>query len=456
VLASARATIRRHAMLAGGDAVVVGVSGGADSIALLHVLAQLAPEWRLALSVLHVDHGLRADSARDAEVVRAVGRQLGVPVHVQAVTVARHGSLEAAARLARYGALEAHADRIGAGRIAVGHTLDDQAETVLMRLLARAGVRGLAGIPPVRGRVIRPLLAERRAALRSLLLDARLVWIEDPSNRDLRFLRNRVRHQLLPALERASGADVALALAGLGRLARGWTEALDSLAAEALRHHATRAPDAIELSADALAGLPPVVAAETLRLAMAELGLRAPLRAWAQRELRRALAVPPPRRPVRVGGVTLEASAGRIRVGRRRPGRLPPRPLAVPGRVALPEAGMALATTLLPARGYVVPRARDRAAFDADALPGPLLVRGRRRGDRLTPFGETMPRRLKRLLMAAGIARWQRGLLPLVQAGPEIAWVAGVRRAALAPVTGRTRRVLEISLMPLADPSPDQ
>jgi tRNA(Ile)-lysidine synthase len=132
-----------------------------------------------------------------------------------------------------------------------------------------------------------------------------------------------------------------------------------------------------------------------------------------------------------------------------------PRALAVPGHLPLPEAGVAVVATIVPAEGYAIPCTPDRAAFDADLLAGPLVVRGRRRGDRVTPFGATAPRRLKRLLIAAGISRWERGLVPLVQAGADIAWVAGLRRAALAPVTGATRRVLELVLVPLAKPGYD-
>src|SRR5688572_20916139 len=153
-------TLRRHTMLTGGEPVLVGVSGGADSVALLTTLLTLAPAWRLNLRVLHVDHGLRQDSAADAQFVRRVGERLGVPVDVSVVRVGP-GSVEAAARVARHAALEAAAEQVGATRIALGHTADDQAETVLMRLIEGTGVRGLAGIPPVRGRIIRPLIAVR-------------------------------------------------------------------------------------------------------------------------------------------------------------------------------------------------------------------------------------------------------------------------------------------------------
>src|SRR5262249_49879300 len=184
-------------MLSGGETVVVGVSGGADSVALLHVLLRLAPELTLRLHVLHVDHGLRADSARDGQFVQALGVGLAVSVEVVRVRVAA-GSVEAAARAARYDALEAAADRIGAARIALGHTADDQAETLVMRVLEGTGVRGLAGIPVVRGRVIRPLIESRHHDAVATLNAVGLEWLEDPSNRDLRFFRNRVRHIVIP------------------------------------------------------------------------------------------------------------------------------------------------------------------------------------------------------------------------------------------------------------------
>ena len=184
-----------------------------------------------------------------------------------------------------------------------------------------------------------------------------------------------------------------------------------------------------------------------LRQAAARLGSRAPLRAWAHRGLRRVLAPAPPRRPFRLGGVRVEVSGDRIRVGTQPAPALPPRTLTVPGRVALPEIGRALEARLLPAAGYVLPRSADCVAFDAAGCPRSLLVRGRRRGDRFVAFGAG-ERRLKSLLIDAGVPRWDRNRLPLVEAGGEILWVAGVRRAAAAPLTAATQEVLEIRLVP--------
>src|SRR5437773_1868980 len=174
-----RATLRRHAMLAGGERILVGVSGGADSVALLAALAAVALALRLELHALHVDHQLRPESGRDGDFVQRLGERLGVPVTIVRVDVPRAGSLEAAARGARHAALEAAAGRVGATRIALGHTADDQAETVLMRLFEGAGVRGLAAIPPVRGRIIRPLIETRRRDVEAALRASGLPWIED-------------------------------------------------------------------------------------------------------------------------------------------------------------------------------------------------------------------------------------------------------------------------------------
>jgi tRNA(Ile)-lysidine synthase len=375
-------------------------------------------------------------------------------VAVTAVTVTGPGSLQAAARTARYAALEAEAARIGADRIALGHTADDQAETVLMRMLEGTGVRGLAGIPPVRGRVIRPLLGVRHRALVAALESAGLAWIEDPSNRDPRFVRTRVRHDILPRLAAAGDADIVPALAQVARQARETVEALERVATAELTRSGRTGRGAVTLPLAALAALPRPVAAEVLRQAAARLGCRAPLRAWAHRGLERVLASPVPRRPFRLGPLVFEVSAGIVRVGPARLTGLAPRPLPVPGVLTLPEAGLVLEARLLPAAGYRVPRDEERVAFDAATLSGPLNVRGRRPGDRFQPFGAPGARQLKGLFIDAKVPRWDRDRWPLVEADGAIVWVPGLRRGATAPVTPATRRLIELELTPLSPRAP--
>ncbi|PYM92282.1 MAG: tRNA lysidine(34) synthetase TilS [Candidatus Rokuibacteriota bacterium] len=448
-------TIRRHAMLAGGETVLVGVSGGADSVALLHLLIALVPSWRLRLHVLHVDHELRPDSARDGDFVRALGARLGVPVDVATVTVDRRASLEAAARTARHAALEAWAARVGAQRIALGHTADDQAETVLMRLLQGAGVRGLAGIPPVRGQIIRPLIEVRRAALEAELRRADLSWVEDPTNRDPKFLRNRIRHELLPLLADSYNPEVATALARVATLARDTVSTLDRAASAELDRLGVLGDQTVTLPLARLRSLARQTAAEVLRQGAGRLGSRAPLRAWAHRGLRRVLATPAPRRPFKLGGITIEVSCGLVRLALASPPRLPERAVAVPGRTELPEIGLALEARVVAAGEYAVPRESSRVAFDADELAGPLVVRARRTGERLVSFGGG-ERRLKTLLIDAKVPRWERGRIPVVESGGEIVWVGNLRRGASARVTRRTRRVLELALVPLAKSERDR
>ena len=206
-----REAIQAHRLLARGDRVLVGVSGGPDSVALLHLLVGLKDDLRIRLAVAHVDHQLRSDSQDDAEFVAGLARGFGLPAAIVRRDVrhesdARGLSLEDRARRVRYAAFQEIATEQAATRLALAHTADDQAETVLMRLLRGSGLTGLAGIPMTRAlgdvTIIRPLLGVWREEVLGYLRQHRLSCRQDPTNRDPRFLRNRIRHELLPLLER--------------------------------------------------------------------------------------------------------------------------------------------------------------------------------------------------------------------------------------------------------------
>ena len=222
-----------------GATMLLAISGGPDSTALLHGALRLAPGRGWQLAVAHLDHGLRAGSADEAAAVAAAAARLGLPVEVRRTDVAslaasEHRSLEDAGRQARYRFLEEVADRLGTGAlIATAHTADDAAETMLLRLARGSGLRGVRGIPARRGRIVRPLLAARRGMLRAALDAAGIDYVIDPSNSDPGHARNRVRAELVPALERASPGAVE-ALLRFGRLAADDDDLLDSLAAAEL------------------------------------------------------------------------------------------------------------------------------------------------------------------------------------------------------------------------------
>src|SRR5882672_4487701 len=224
-----RRTIARHDMIHQGDRVLVAVSGGPDSTALLSLLRRLAPEMRLELHVAHLDHGWRGRaSAADAEFVRRMALRFGLPVTVGRVDPRtwlvrerRQSSREARARTLRTEFLLQTARQIGARRIALGHTRDDQAESFLLRLLRGSGARGLAGtFPVVDGMIIRPLIDVGRADLIAYLKEKHLTYRVDATNRDLGLTRNRVRRRLLPFLEREFNPNIVETLAHAADLLR--------------------------------------------------------------------------------------------------------------------------------------------------------------------------------------------------------------------------------------------
>ncbi len=202
LLTLARRSIERHRLFGAGDRVLVAVSGGPDSMGLLSVLARLAPTLRFELAAAGVDHGLRPEAGRELELARGFAEHLGVPFAILRVEVARGGNLQARARDARLCALRAERERLAASCLATAHHLEDRAETVLIRLVSGSGARGLGCLPPRDGDLVRPLLDATRADIDAHLARHHVPSSRDPSNRDRRFLRTRVREDILPLLVR--------------------------------------------------------------------------------------------------------------------------------------------------------------------------------------------------------------------------------------------------------------
>jgi tRNA(Ile)-lysidine synthase len=252
--------------LTAGELVLVACSGGADSLALAAAAAFLAPRLDLRAGGVTVDHGLQPGSGERAAQVADLLAKLGLdPVRAAAVTVPAGAGPEAAARVARYAALDLAAEECDAAAILLGHTLDDQAETVLLGLARGSGGRSLAGMPARRGRYRRPLLAVRRATTGAACAELGLDPWQDPHNRDLRFARARVRHQALPALEAALGPGVAEALARTAGQLRADVECLDDLAFAESGQLRGRASDPAGLDVGWLRALPAAIRTRVLR-----------------------------------------------------------------------------------------------------------------------------------------------------------------------------------------------
>ncbi|HET9971964.1 MAG TPA: tRNA lysidine(34) synthetase TilS [Streptosporangiaceae bacterium] len=268
-VAEVRTAVR--ACLAGltaGELVLVACSGGADSLALAAATAFVAPRLGLRAGAVTVDHGLQPGSAERAADIVVLLAKLGLdPVRSTAVAVAPAGASgpENAARVARYGALDTAAAADGATAVLLGHTLDDQAETVLLGLARGSGGRSLAGMPARRGRYRRPLLAVRRAATAAACAELGLEPWQDPHNSDFRFTRARVRHQALPALEAALGPGVAEALARTAAQLRADAECLDDLAFAESGQLRRGGSDPAGLDVAWLAALPAAIRTRVLR-----------------------------------------------------------------------------------------------------------------------------------------------------------------------------------------------
>lgn len=396
-----------------GDSLCVALSGGRDSVVLLHALRQLAPS--LGLSALHVHHGLSADADDWAAFCVALCRDWGIPLQVQRVEVPRASGLglEAAARALRHECF-AHC---GAPWLALAHHRDDQAETVLLNLLRGAGVDGARGMAVERAhahlgvRIVRPLLDTPRSALDAYAAAHGLTWIDDESNRDTAFRRNYLRHEITPRLAaRFPGAQAALARAAahFGEAA----ELLDELAVADRR----QAAPAGRIRLAALNALSPARARNLLRHELRLAGSAAPDTRWIDEALRQLASLSPQAAIcVRVGAYALHAYRGELYLVHLA-GRSLPQALAWHAEASVPWAG-----------GRVLCQPTIGQGLGCDQLSGGVLrLLPRSGGERLQPDLRRPRRSLKNLLQEAAIPPWERERLPFLWCGDELAWIGGI------------------------------
>ncbi len=455
-----RATIEKYRLLAPGDRVVVGVSGGPDSLALLHALLAFAPEYRLVLWVAHLNHMFRGQAAaEDAEYVRALAERLGLGVTVEAVDVpkliaATGLSPEEAARQARYDFLHRVADKVGANRIAVGQNRDDQAETILLNLLRGAGAEGLAGMDPGRDSiVIRPLLAVPRSEIEAYCASLGLTPRIDATNSEPIYRRNRIRLQLLPLLEREYNANIREGLVRTAALLRDEQDYLSRLTRARLSEISQVLPPGIALDLDALAGEHRAMQRRLLRAAIEAVhgDLRGIEFDHIEAVLRLVSASPTGKRLDLPRGLVIEREYGRLRLYLSEQRSEVPEPvcqeITVPGMTVIRELGCQVQAWFLSQPGASDTPGRYLAWLDLDRLTLPLKVRTRRDGDWLQPLGMAGTKKVKAILQEAKVPRSGRERVPLLVDGEDqIIWVVGYKLAAGAAASPGTRRVLAVAV----------
>ena len=454
-VADVHACIDEGRMLPHGAHVVVAVSGGADSVALLATLFQLRSHYGITLTVVHVNHQLRGkESHRDALFVEQYAARLGVPCYVESVDVksvqrTQGLSPQHAARKLRYEYFTRMQHTLSATRVALGHTANDQAETLLVRLVRGSGPAGFAGMPSVRLPYIRPLMRMYRHEIEAYLTAHGLPWVEDRTNVERRYLRNRLRLDLLPLLRQYNPQidkrlnDLAAMLSADNRYLERQTDTLMPqviswqtegrlflecrafcTAALSLQRRVLRRISDTVLHVETVVNFRHI---EVLRhlLTEAESGKRATFPGGWRAERQRS-------------GVLLWNL-------RHLPSRSRIRTLPVPGHIDMPELALRLTAEVLARAPTCLATESDVAYMDLQRLKFPLAVRCRQPGDRVYPLGAPGSKKLKDFFIDKKIPKAQRDMIPLVTSGSEIVWVVGYGLAEPCKVHPHTQQVVRLS-----------
>ena len=441
--------IRRRTLLGAADRVGVAVSGGGDSVALLRLLLELRSQLGVVLSVVHFNHGLRgAESEADEQFVAQLAQQNGLELRcnrgdVMNYAASRHLSTEAAARQLRYQYFRGLLGEKRLNCIATGHTLDDQAETVLLKLVRGAGTRGLAGIYPrlpvggfqISVAIVRPLLSTRRSRLEAYLKEIGQEWREDSSNRDLRHARNRVRLGIVPRLERSLNPAVRETLAETAEIARAEEEYWQAEVARVLP--TLWKADRRILQVSELGRLALALRRRVVRAAAECLGLHLEFK-----HVEEILGPRPAKSSMLPGGWVFSRTDGALQFDR--PDRKEKAAnsdyeyaMAVPGLVQVPEIQACFEAAVI--RAVAAPGYNPDQVFDPALLGKELTVRNWRAGDRFWPAHSKSPKKVKELLQDRKLTGSVRKLWPVVASGPEIVWVRGFPAPArLRPREGAT------------------
>ncbi len=452
ILRAFKTAVSGYGMLTEGDIVVAAISGGADSMVLLHLLDKLKNELSIELIVAHLNHNLRGrESLRDFNSVKRAASRLGLKFEGKTLKKgelkAGKMSLQEAARAKRLKFLEGAAKKYGAGRIALGHTADDQAETVIMRLLKGSSLTGLKGIPPVRGLYIRPLIGITRKDIEAYAGKEGIGYVVDSSNLTAKYLRNDIRLKLIPYLKRNYNPNITETLS---RTASVLKEDDDFIGSEAQKFFPKvslgKGDGAITLERKAMLKLHKAVLARILLKTIGSLIPNPDVYSSHFRSFFDVLEGKDPSASLTLpNGVRIFREYERIIVSRRKAKAKKPFSvvLKVPGVTKV--SGGYFKAEILDIAPEPLGRGEETAYFDASLTGrGPLMARAFKPGDRIVPFGMKGHKKVKEVFIDKKIPLGQRASMPLVVSGKDVLWIPGVRRSGLFKVEKDTGKVLRV------------
>lgn len=456
IIQKVKKTIEKYNMLTVADHVLVGLSGGPDSVCLLYLLHLLKPEYKLKISAAYIDHGLRPeDIPKEIEFCNLLCKSLDIPFHTKAVDVKTYAvqekiNLQEAARILRYASLEQISLLIKAHKIAIAHNADDQAETVIMRLLRGAGPAGLSGIHPVRKKIIRPLIEVEREEIENFLREKNMAYITDPSNESLKYLRNRIRYTLMPIIKSISPQAIKI-ISKTAEILREENDYINITVSKTLMRLISRKTDQkVELFCNPMEPLNIVILRRALRVAID--GVR-DLRGITFEHIEEIIKLikngKPGDRIYLPKGIRVIKGYSTVVITAEPPQRLSTYEVTQPGDIFLKEASVVL--SLKEIKREELPNfgdGKNTIYLDMDKLKFPLIIRARRPGDYFYPFGFGKRKKLQDFFVDEKIPRDERDIVPVIESNGSIVCIAGYRLDDRFKIDNTTKRCLEIKIIP--------
>jgi len=456
IIKKVKQTVEKYNMLSIGDHVLVGLSGGPDSVCLLQILNILKPAYKLKISAAYIDHGLRPeDVPKEIEFCRNLCNRLGISFYTQSINVKEFAktekvSIQEAARILRYGALEQISININAHKIALAHNADDQAETVIMRLLRGAGPAGLSGIPPVRKKIVRPLIEVERAEIEKFLSEKNISYIIDPSNESLKYLRNRIRKTLMPVIKSISPKATRI-ISKTADILREENDYINVAVTKALMRLMSRKTDkTVELFCNPMEVLNLVILRRSLRVAIDSVrGLKGLTFDHIEDIIKLIKTGKPGDRIYLPKGIRAIKGYSTLVITAEPPRKLSTYEITEPQEIYLKEASVVLSLKEIKRQELKdFGDGKNTIYADLDKIKFPLIVRARKPGDYFYPFGFGKKKKLQDFFVDEKIPRDERDTVPVIESDGAIVCIAGYRLDDRFKIDDNTKRCLQIKLIP--------